>query len=184
MTADQKQCPHCSHSAKITTAILESVSGFMVLLIIYEFMRIYCKRSCGLPFFSRRAGMRNSISSDNSLTQMRPGGLATEIIIALPAIQFERRAEGDDEHRNCECPICLGEFREKEWLRLLPSCAHAFHVSCVDVWLRDNSSCPVCRNNLLWDDVTSRRSDPAINLLETLPREEPLQVISHSPHVM
>ncbi|KAG0459192.1 hypothetical protein HPP92_022320 [Vanilla planifolia] len=44
-----------------------------------------------------------------------------------------------------ECAICLIEFRNEEKLRLLPDCAHVFHVDCIDVWLQSNANCPLCR---------------------------------------
>ncbi|XP_078440222.1 RING-H2 finger protein ATL51-like [Wolffia australiana] len=44
-----------------------------------------------------------------------------------------------------ECPVCLAEFREGESLRLLPDCLHAFHLACIDPWLKANTSCPICR---------------------------------------
>ncbi|GFQ06016.1 RING-H2 finger protein atl52, partial [Phtheirospermum japonicum] len=44
-----------------------------------------------------------------------------------------------------ECAVCLSEFRENESLRLLPKCRHAFHLPCIDTWLRSQSSCPLCR---------------------------------------
>lgn len=43
------------------------------------------------------------------------------------------------------CAICLGEYQEKEVLRIMPKCGHSFHLSCIDVWLRKQSTCPVCR---------------------------------------
>lgn len=44
--------------------------------------------------------------------------------------------------------ICLGEYKEKEVLRIIPYCGHTFHLSCIDVWLRKQSTCPVCRLTL------------------------------------
>ncbi|KAM0996002.1 hypothetical protein ACFX13_006115 [Malus domestica] len=32
-------------------------------------------------------------------------------------------------------------------LRLLPDCRHLFHLKCVDLWLRLNPTCPVCRTS-------------------------------------
>lgn len=43
------------------------------------------------------------------------------------------------------CAICLGDYQEKEVLRIMPKCGHSFHLSCIDIWLRKQSTCPVCR---------------------------------------
>lgn len=48
-----------------------------------------------------------------------------------------------------DCAVCLCEFSEKDKLRLLPMCSHAFHISCIDTWLLSNSTCPLCRGTLL-----------------------------------
>ncbi|KNA13717.1 hypothetical protein SOVF_113880 [Spinacia oleracea] len=58
---------------------------------------------------------------------------------------------GSSGSRNGEsdCSVCLGEFVEDDDLRLLPKCNHAFHVSCIDTWLRSHSNCPLCRANII-----------------------------------
>ncbi|XP_020082843.1 E3 ubiquitin-protein ligase Os04g0590900-like [Ananas comosus] len=48
-----------------------------------------------------------------------------------------------------DCSVCLGEFRDGELVRLLPKCAHAFHVACIDTWLRSHVSCPLCRARIV-----------------------------------
>ncbi|XP_074304392.1 RING-H2 finger protein ATL70-like [Silene latifolia] len=45
------------------------------------------------------------------------------------------------------CSICLGEYKESDFLRLLPDCGHLFHIKCVDPWLRLNPTCPMCRTS-------------------------------------
>ncbi|KAK9136425.1 hypothetical protein Syun_015755 [Stephania yunnanensis] len=44
-----------------------------------------------------------------------------------------------------DCAVCLLEFEENDYVRTLPACAHAFHVDCIDIWLRSHANCPLCR---------------------------------------
>lgn len=46
------------------------------------------------------------------------------------------------------CTVCLAEFRGEDTLRILPYCGHFFHVTCIDIWLQQHSTCPVCRISL------------------------------------
>ena len=48
-----------------------------------------------------------------------------------------------------DCSVCLSEFQEDESVRLLPKCGHAFHIQCIDTWLRSHSNCPLCRANVI-----------------------------------
>nr|CAH8841614.1 unnamed protein product [Trichobilharzia regenti] len=43
-----------------------------------------------------------------------------------------------------ECEICLNEYQNKDRLRHLP-CGHAFHTKCIDIWLKQSTTCPKCR---------------------------------------
>ncbi|RLN09271.1 E3 ubiquitin-protein ligase RING1-like [Panicum miliaceum] len=56
------------------------------------------------------------------------------------------------------CTVCLCEFQDGELLRLLPKCAHAFHVQCIDTWLRAHVNCPLCRANVT--DHAAEQPDP------------------------
>lgn len=44
------------------------------------------------------------------------------------------------------CPICLDDDHENV-IKL--SCNHFFHKHCIDRWVSNNSSCPVCRLKLI-----------------------------------
>ncbi|XP_035771289.1 uncharacterized protein LOC102795246 [Neolamprologus brichardi] len=45
------------------------------------------------------------------------------------------------------CQICFCDYSDGEKLRILP-CFHDYHVQCIDRWLKDNTTCPICRANL------------------------------------
>uniref|UniRef100_A0A2C9V3L6 RING-type domain-containing protein n=1 Tax=Manihot esculenta TaxID=3983 RepID=A0A2C9V3L6_MANES len=46
------------------------------------------------------------------------------------------------------CPVCLTEYRHEDIVRILPYCGHFFHMTCIDIWLLQHSTCPVCRISL------------------------------------
>ncbi|XP_043708219.1 E3 ubiquitin-protein ligase ATL31-like [Telopea speciosissima] len=48
-----------------------------------------------------------------------------------------------------ECAVCLNEFEDDEMIRLLPKCDHVFHPECIDAWLSNRTTCPVCRADLV-----------------------------------
>ncbi|KAM7501872.1 hypothetical protein LguiB_000776 [Lonicera macranthoides] len=42
------------------------------------------------------------------------------------------------------CSICLEQAKRGELIRSLP-CLHQFHANCIDPWLRQQGTCPVCK---------------------------------------
>ncbi|OMO96798.1 Zinc finger, RING-type [Corchorus olitorius] len=42
------------------------------------------------------------------------------------------------------CSVCLEQVNVGETIRSLP-CLHQFHASCIDPWLRQQGTCPVCK---------------------------------------
>jgi hypothetical protein len=86
------------------------------------------------------------------------GGLRQAAIDALPEFAYAElsgaasaaasRKGKEKAARPFDCAVCLSEFADHDRLRLLPSCGHAFHVACIDVWLRSSATCPLCRTKL------------------------------------
>ncbi|KAF9185496.1 hypothetical protein BGZ51_006602 [Haplosporangium sp. Z 767] len=57
------------------------------------------------------------------------------------------------------CTICLQTFEQSDYLRPLP-CRHAFHVDCIDEWLRQSAQCPICRQEVTATAATSMSFQP------------------------
>ncbi|OAE29449.1 hypothetical protein AXG93_4548s1270 [Marchantia polymorpha subsp. ruderalis] len=54
------------------------------------------------------------------------------------------------------CTVCLEQVVDGELVRSLP-CLHQFHAGCIDQWLRQQATCPVCKFRLTssWPDGSS-----------------------------
>lgn len=55
------------------------------------------------------------------------------------------------EFENCpnrdynECSICCGEFEAQEKVIPYPGCKHNFHFDCLELWVKKNKNCPLCK---------------------------------------
>ena len=82
---------------------------------------------------------------------------------------FLRKNRDKQIHRlfNESCTICLNKFKEdnnsniiKEMLQneegktSILDCGHKFHEKCIFEWLKINNKCPVCRNDVDFDNST------------------------------
>ncbi|XP_051145361.1 RING-H2 finger protein ATL51-like [Andrographis paniculata] len=93
----------------------------------------------------------------------------------IKAIRVCRYRSGDALIECGECVVCLVEFRDGDPLRLLPKCRHAFHLPCIDTWLRSHSTCPLCRAGvvaLAHADVDSGGSEAADEVILTVEEED------------
>jgi Ring finger domain len=80
---------------------------------------------------------RASVGLDQSLVEMFP-------VIDYMGIKGIKLGNGP-----LECAVCLSEFEDDDKMRLLlPGCCHAFHPECIDGWLKNHVTCPVCRSDL------------------------------------
>ncbi|XP_074587862.1 E3 ubiquitin-protein ligase Os04g0590900-like [Curcuma longa] len=139
----------------LVIAIIGVLAGALLLICYYTVVSKYCG-----GFRSVRRWLNPPGAAGNSLDlpggrprrseagwpQDSPANGVDEALIRKIAVHKYRR--GDGVVQSADCSVCLSEFREEESLRLLPKCGHAFHLQCIDTWLRSHSNCPLCRASI------------------------------------
>lgn len=76
----------------------------------------------------------------------RGRGLTKEQIDNLSIRNYEHSST--DGELGKICSVCISDYVTGNKLRQLP-CMHEFHVHCIDRWLSENCTCPVCRQPVL-----------------------------------
>ncbi|CAN6302275.1 unnamed protein product [Urochloa humidicola] len=159
-----------SSSASITMVIITVVgilAAFALLASYYAFVT-----KCGLlrafwsrhPPWHRRSpggggrGGREASVIRAAASDVDRRGLGLPLIRMLPVVKFTAASCGDAATGGgcsvaprisvSECAVCLSEFVERERVRLLPNCSHAFHIDCIDTWLQGSARCPFCRSDV------------------------------------
>ncbi|CAH8528624.1 unnamed protein product [Dicrocoelium dendriticum] len=51
------------------------------------------------------------------------------------------------------CSICFEDYKLSETVTQLP-CQHIYHTSCVNTWLKQHATCPICRKDLNGRDTS------------------------------
>lgn len=123
-----------------------TVIGFAVsiMFIVFVCTRLICARIHMNA--SRRPFPIASRSTNLSMMEQGCNGLEPVAIAKFPIMKFSDKFFAAAE--NSQCTICLSEYQSEDMLRILPSCGHSFHVTCIDLWLQLNFTCPVCRISL------------------------------------
>ncbi|XP_071718703.1 E3 ubiquitin-protein ligase ATL4-like [Rutidosis leptorrhynchoides] len=167
----QQQILHSSSSSTLSSIVIVIIiiaSAIIISALIYLLLRFISRR------FNRVQSVHSFSSSNNDVVSEFPdhNGTREHHVIhfvnngnssntnfnkpnSLPVFTFSSltgNIPGGD------CAVCLSKFNGVDQLRLLPLCCHAFHVECIDMWLKTNQSCPLCRSavNPSEDDVLNK----------------------------
>ncbi|KAJ7942519.1 RING-H2 finger protein [Quillaja saponaria] len=133
----------------LIVVIVGILTSVFILATYYAIISRYCR--------GRRSGQVNHDSSslemdengdhiNNGSSQASSSGLDEALIKSITVCKYKK---GDRLIEGTDCSVCLSEFQDNESLRLLPKCNHAFHLPCIDTWLKSHSSCPLCRSNII-----------------------------------
>ncbi|XP_053130544.1 E3 ubiquitin-protein ligase RNF43 [Hemicordylus capensis] len=129
--------------------ILLTMMSTVLLIVLVFIIRTRCQPS----------RTRNNVQEE---TLQAISQLATRRYRAPP----RRQTPTGDSVSTCSsapvCAICLEEFSDGQELRII-TCAHEFHRECVDLWLRQNQTCPLCMFNIVEQDPSAVPLQPREN---------------------
>ncbi|KAK5896446.1 hypothetical protein CesoFtcFv8_009608 [Champsocephalus esox] len=109
--------------------------SFIVLMIISSAWLIF--------YFIQK--IRYTSARDRS--QRRLGDAAKKAIGKLSTRTVRRGDKETDPDFN-HCAVCIEAYQLNDVVRILP-CKHVFHKVCVDPWLNEHCTCPMCKLNIL-----------------------------------
>ncbi|KAL0843240.1 hypothetical protein Bca101_016485 [Brassica carinata] len=117
-------------------ALIGILATAFILVTYYTLISRYCHRR------GRETSSSSSSEPPGGVSNSNGDGLNDALIKSITVYKYRK---GDGHVDGSDCSVCLSEFEEDESLRLLPKCNHAFHLPCIDTWLRSHSNCPLCR---------------------------------------
>ncbi|XWS45658.1 hypothetical protein CRYUN_Cryun15aG0155200 [Craigia yunnanensis] len=68
-------------------------------------------------------------------------GLKKKVLQSFPKVTYKYNKDAA-KFASMECAIRLGEFADRDEIRVLPQYGHGFHMGYVDIWLGSHFSCP------------------------------------------
>ncbi|CAH8322270.1 unnamed protein product [Eruca vesicaria subsp. sativa] len=135
---------------------LAVVTGVLAIMFSLTFVLLLYAKCCHIDLRSGtgdgRRQDRRIFFNRSSNSSDRFSGLDKTAIESLPLFKFSA-LKGSKQ--GLECSVCLSKFESVEILRLLPKCRHAFHVGCIDTWLEQHATCPLCRARVSVEEGSS-----------------------------
>ncbi|GAB2276854.1 hypothetical protein Dimus_011566 [Dionaea muscipula] len=119
--------------------------GFSVstLFIVFICTRLICAR---IHLRLSRRSFHLSSRSDLSSLERGSHGLEPVLLANFPVKKY--RDEYFASAEDSQCMVCLAEYNPEDVLRIISYCGHYFHINCIDIWLLQHCTCPVCRISL------------------------------------
>lgn len=117
-----------------TSVVFVSIS-FIVLMIISLAWLVF--------YYIQRFRYANA----RDRNQRRLGDAAKKAISKLQTRTI-RKGDKETESDFDNCAVCIEGYKANDVVRILP-CKHVFHKHCVDPWLQDHRTCPMCKMNIL-----------------------------------
>lgn len=140
---------------------LNIVIGILSIMVSMAFIFVVYVKFCHQNF-RLRGEPRAHLGLGLLRSDSRFSGVDQKVIDSLPFFRFSSLRGS---RKGLECAVCLSKFEDIEVLRLLPQCKHAFHIGCIDHWLENHSSCPLCRCRISVEDVAFFTNSNSMRLM-------------------
>ncbi|KAI5639811.1 ring finger domain-containing protein [Phthorimaea operculella] len=129
-----KTYSHITHNINKTSVLFVSISFIVLMVISLAWLVFYYIQRFRYIHAKDRLSKRLCCAAKKALSKIPIKSLKTE----------DREVQGDGE---C-CAICIEPYKVSETLRSLP-CRHEFHKNCIDPWLLEHRTCPMCKMDIL-----------------------------------
>ncbi|KAK7871610.1 hypothetical protein R5R35_001800 [Gryllus longicercus] len=122
---------HCVH---LTSVLFVSISFIVLMMISLAWLVFYYVQRFRYIHAKDRLSRRLCSAARKALSKIPTKVIKTE----------DKEMQGDYE---C-CAVCIEPYKVSDVLRILP-CRHEFHKSCIDPWLLEHRTCPMCKMDIL-----------------------------------
>ncbi|KAM9321355.1 E3 ubiquitin-protein ligase RNF149 [Gastrophryne carolinensis] len=126
-----------------TRHVQEFISGQSVVFVAIAFITMMIISLAWLIFYYIQRFLYTGAPYGNQ-------GNRKETKKAISQLQLHRVKRGekgiDIEAENCA--VCIENYKPKDVVRILP-CKHIFHRLCIDPWLLEHRTCPMCKLDVI-----------------------------------
>lgn len=133
--------PSVSAELKLYRAFVFSVPIFFAFILLFLFYMFYLRRQ---EVDWSILLMRTTMAHNDEFSRAELG-LKKEVREMLPIIIYNKSFSIKD----TLCCVCLGDYQAEDRLQQIPACGHTFHMECIDHWLANHSTCPLCRLSVI-----------------------------------
>lgn len=121
-------------TANNTSVLFVSISFIVLIIISLAWLVFYYIQRCRYTNAKERLSRRLANAAKKAIAK-----------IPQRSVKFgDRELESESD----QCAVCIEPYKLSDVIRVLP-CKHVFHKSCVDPWLLEQRSCPMCKMDIL-----------------------------------
>ncbi|XP_069696932.1 E3 ubiquitin-protein ligase goliath-like isoform X2 [Periplaneta americana] len=128
------QCPKQSNNINKTSVLFVSISFIVLMIISLAWLVFYYVQRFRYIHAKDRLSRRLCSAAKKALSKIPTKNIKSE----------DKEMQGDGE---C-CAVCIEPYKISDVLRVLP-CRHEFHKFCIDPWLLEHRTCPMCKMDIL-----------------------------------